>query len=197
MTTITLPLTPRPNGMAWKLIQPSQVNTSEWTGARQVLPSNRGWWECQYSMPVISGTTNVLAWRSFFAQARGAANDFQVPVDVVAQSKLPNTVLVRGAGQTGRSIITDGWPASSTVMKAGQFITIENQLVQLTANATSDGSGIATLTFEPAIRAAPADNAPVEYRNPYCLMYMTEEPQVSVEPAHIYTLGSLNLRESF
>lgn len=197
MTTITLPLTPRPNGMAWKLIQPSQTNVSEWTGARQVLPSGRGWWECQYSLPVISGTANVLAWRSFFALARGSANDFQVPVDVVAQSKLPNTVLVRGAGQTGRSIITDGWPASSTVLKAGQFVTIENQLVQLTANATSDGSGIATLTFEPAIRAAPADNAAIEYRNPYCLMYMTEEPQVSVEPAHIYTLGSLNLRESF
>ena len=197
MTTITLPLTPRPNGMAWKLIQPSQVNVSGWTGSRQTLASGRGWWECQYSLPVISGTSNVLAWRSFFAQARGAANDFQVPVDVVAQSKLPNTVLVRGAGQTGRSIITDGWPASSTVLKAGQFVTIEDQLVQLTANATSDGSGIATVTFEPAIRSAPADNAPVEYRNPYCLMYMTEEPQVSVEPAHIYTLGSLNLRESF
>lgn len=197
MTTITLPLTPRPNGMAWKLIQPSQSNVSGWTGSRQVLPSGRGWWECQYSLPPIGGTSNVLAWRSFFAQARGAANDFKVPVDVVAQSRLPNTVLVRGAGQTGRSIITDGWHASSTVLRAGQFVTIEDQLVQLTANATSDGSGIATVTFEPAIRSAPADNAPVEYRNPYALMYMTEEPQISVEPGYIYTLGSLALRESF
>lgn len=197
MTTITLPSTPRPNGLTWRLIQPSQVNVSEWTGSRQVLASGRGWWECEYSLPVISGTKNVLAWRSFFAQARGTANDFQVPVDVVAQTTLPNAVLVKGAGQTGRSIITDGWPGSTTVLKAGQYVTIGNQLLQLTANATSNGSGEATLTFEPSIRSAPADNAPVEYRNPYCLMYMTEGPQVSVEPAHIYTLGSLMLRESF
>lgn len=197
MTTITLPLIPRTNGMTWRLIQPSQSNVSGWTGSRQVLPSGRGWWECQYSLPPIGGTANVLAWRSFFAQARGAANDFQVPLDVVAQTTLPNTVLVKGAGQTGRSIITDGWPASSTVLKAGQCITIANQLLQLTANATTNAGGEVLIDFEPSLRASPADNAPVEYRNPYALMYMAEDPQVTVEPGHLYTLGSLSLRESF
>jgi len=196
MTTITLPSTPKPQSMMWKLVQPAQNNISSWTGARQVLPSNRGWWECQITYPPIVGTSNFNAWRSFTAQMRGAGNDVQIPVDPTAQSAIANTMLVNGANQTGRSINVDGLPNSTTVLTAGQFVTIGNQLLQLTANVTSNGTGQATLSFEPAIRAAPADNATVEFKNPYALMYLTEDPSYSVEPGYIYSL-SLNLREAF
>ena len=119
-----------------------------------------------------------------------------MPVDPTAQSSASATPLVNGAGQTGRTLATDGWPVSSTVLQAGQFVTINNQLLQLTANVTSNGSGVATLTFEPPIRTAPSDNAPIEFKNPYALMYMVEEPVLSVEAGYVYSL-SLNLRESF
>jgi hypothetical protein len=138
----------------------------------------------------------VKPWRAYIAQARGVVNDFRIPVHPTAQSALPNTVLVRGGSQTGRSIISDGWPNSTTVLSAGDYVTIEDQLVQLTANVTSDGSGIATLTFEPPIRRAPTDNAPVEYKNPYALMYFVEEPMLSVGIGDVYTLA-FELRESF
>lgn len=196
MTTITLPSTPKPQSMMWKLTQPAQNNISTWTGARQVLPSGRGWWECQISYPPIVGTTNFNTWRSFIAAMRGAANDVQIPVDQTAQSAIANTMLVNGANQTGRSINVDGLPNSTTVLTAGQFVTIGNQLLQLTANVTTNGSGQATLTFEPAIRAAPADNATVEFKNPYALMYLSDDASYSVEPGYVYGL-SLNLRESF
>lgn len=196
MTTITLPSTPKPQSMMWKLTQPAQNNISTWTGARQVLPSGRGWWECQITYPPIVGTTNFNAWRSFMAAMRGSANDVQIPVDQTAQSAIANTMLVNGANQTGRSINVDGLPNSTTVLTAGQFVTIGNQLLQLTANVTSNGSGQATLSFEPAIRAAPADNATVEFKNPYCLMYLTDDPSYSVEPGYVYSL-SLNLKEAF
>jgi hypothetical protein len=203
--------------MAWRLVMPSQTNVSDWTGRRQTLASGRGWWECQLSLPPIVGTANVNAWRSFIAKARGAANDFRVPVDPTAQA--PNitttavgslslnfttnlyqtfspTPLVNGSGQTGRTLSTTGWPVSSTVLQAGQFVTINDQLLQLTENVVSNASGIATLTFEPPVRVSPANNAPVEYENPYCLMYFVEEPTLSVENGYVYSL-SLNLRESF
>ena len=217
MATITYPSSPKPNGMSWRLVMPSQTNVSEWTGRRQTLASGRGWWECQLSLPPIVGTANVNAWRSFIAKARGAANDFRVPVDPTAQA--PNitttavgslslnfttnlyqtfspTPLVNGSGQTGRTLSTTGWPVSSTVLQAGQFVTINDQLLQLTENVVSNASGIATLTFEPPVRVSPANNAPVEYENPYCLMYFVEEPTLSVENGYVYSL-SLNLRESF
>lgn len=196
MTTITLPSTPKPQSMSWTLKQPAQNNISTWTGARQVLPSGRGWWECQITYPPIVGTTSFNAWRAFIALMRGAANDVQIPVDPTAQSAIANTMSVNGAGQTGRSINVDGLPNSTTVLVAGQFVTIGNQLLQLTANVTTNGTGQATISFEPSIRSAPADNAVVEFKNPYALMYLTEEPTYSVEPGYVYSL-SLNLREAF
>jgi len=196
MATITYPSSPKPNGMSWRLVMPSQTNVSDWTGRRQTIASGRGWWECQLSLPPIVGTANVNAWRSFIAKSRGRANDFQIPVDPIAQSAATATPLVNGAGQTGRTLNTDGWPLSTTVLVAGQFVTINNQLLQLTENVTSNGSGVATLTFEPPIRTSPADNAAIQYKNPYCLMYFVEEPTLSVENGYVYSL-SLNLRESF
>jgi hypothetical protein len=196
MAIITFPSTPKPAGMDWKLVMPSQNNISGWTGARQVLSSNRGWWECSITMPPIVGDSAVSPWRSFIAQARGSTNDFQIPVHPTAQSTASETALVNGADQTGRTITADGFAASTTVLTAGQYVTIGNQLLQLTADITSDGSGNATLQFEPPIRTAPADNAAIEYKNPYALMYFVEEPTLSVVIGDVYTL-SLNLRESF
>lgn len=196
MTTITFPSSPKPSGMSWRLVQPAQQNMSEWTGARQVLASGRGWWECSVTLPPIVGEAAVNPWRAFFGLARGAANDFQVPVNEIAQSGLSVTARINGAGQTGRSLNTDGWPNSTAVLSAGQFVTIGNQLLQLTADVTSNGSGEATLSFEPAIRVSPADNAVIEYKNPYALMYFVDNPGYSVEPGLIYSL-TLNLRESF
>lgn len=196
MATITYPATPKPQGVSWRLVMPAQTNVSDWTGRRQTIASGRGWWESQVTFPPIVGTTNVNAWRAFIAKSRGKANDFQVPVDPTAQSSAVATPLVNGANQTGRTLSTDGWPVSSTVLQAGQFVTINNQLLQLTENITSNGSGVATLTFEPPVRVAPSDNAAIEFKNPYCLMYLVEEPTLSVETGYVYSL-SLNLRESF
>lgn len=196
MALITFPSTPKPQTMSWRLVMPAQTNVSDWTGRRQTIASGRGWWECQITLPPISGTTRINAWRAFIAKSRGAANDFQVPVDPTAQLlSSRGTVLVRGAGQTGRTLITDAWTGTTTALQAGQYVTVNNQLLQLTENVTPV-SGIATLTFEPPLRVAPADNLAIEYMNPFCLMYLVEEPTLSVETGYVYSL-SLNLRESF
>lgn len=196
MATITFPTSPAPQSMTWRLVQPAQQNVSGWTGARQVLASGRGWWECSLSLPPIVGETSVNAWRAFMAQARGAVNDFRIPVNEIEQSSATATPLVNGGGQTGRSISTDGWPVSTTVLKAGQFVTISGQLLQLTADVTSNASGQATISFEPSIRYPTTDNIAIEFKNPYALMYFVEDPSYSVEPGLVYSM-SFNLRESF
>jgi hypothetical protein len=142
------------------------------------------------------GEASVAPWRSFFAKMQGAANDFRLPVSEIAQSASTATPLVNGGSQTGRSIVTDGWPLSSTVLSAGMYVTINNQLLQLTADVVSNGSGQATISVAPAVRTSPADNAPIEFKNPYALMYMLEEPTVSVEPGLVYST-SFSAREAF
>lgn len=219
MATITFPATPKPQSVQWRLEQPTQINVSQWTGRRQALSSGRGWWECVYEMPPIVGTANFNPWRSFTALARGGANEFRVPIDPTAQepdtdapagvslsldfiereywSEGGTTILdayVKGAGQTGRSLTTGGWPQNDTVLSAGEFVTISDQLLQLTADVITDANGDATITFEPPIRTSPANIASIEYRNPYALMYLTEIPSYSVQPGYVYGLR-LEFRE--
>lgn len=195
MAIITFPSSPNPRGVRWTLQQPTQINLSAWTGKRQAISSGRGWWECEYNLPPLVGRTAINPWRSFVAQARGGANEFRVPVEQTAQAAdTGNTARVAGGSQTGRSLTTDGWPASVTVLEAGQFVTINDQLLQLTSDVVTTGSGTATINFEPLIRTSPADNAVIEYRNPTALMYLTEIPAFDGTIGDVYSL-SMSFRE--
>jgi len=95
------------------------------------------------------------------------------------------TPLVNGAIQTGNSLVTDGWSASTTVLKKGDQFTIAGvnavnpvskadtgklQVFTVTADGTSDGLGNLTVSITPSITttgayqtvtASPADNAAI------------------------------------
>lgn len=95
--------------------------------------------------------------------------------------------LVKGGSQTGASLITDGWTATTGAVAANDVFTIANvysvnpvsksstgvlQQFRVTALNTADGSGNMTLAIEPSITtsgayqtvsAGPADNAPLTF----------------------------------
>lgn len=74
--------------------------------------------------------------------------------------------LVDGASQTGTTLTTDGWIASSTILLAGDYFQVDDQYFMAVEDAASDSGGAATLEFRPAMRASPADNADVIILNP-------------------------------
>lgn len=112
--------------------------------------------------------------------------DQNVPRFTSGAVTVASTPLVNGAGQTGSSIITDGWGSGGLAAKKGDIITIGGvrsvnpvskestgrlQQFVLTADAT-DTTGAATLSISPSIitsgalqnvDAAPADNAVITY----------------------------------
>jgi SPP1 family predicted phage head-tail adaptor len=78
-----------------------------------------------------------------------------------------DTPKVNGAGQTGASLITDGWkPNASGVLLAGDYVGTPDELNIVAANVDADNYGNATLTFERALIASPADNAPLDFDGP-------------------------------
>lgn len=215
MTTIAFPSSPKPQSMVWRLVQPAQTNVSGWTGERQTLPSGRGWWECEVTMPPVVSEASARAWLSFIAKTEGEGNTFQIGMTPSEQSNgwsSPLTALlldftsgayatnsapaVKGSGQTGKSLATWGWKPSTTILYAGQHITINNQLLRLTADVVADAAGEATITFAPAIRVSPANNDLIEFRNPYALMYCVDQINEPIEPGMVYGF-SFKLRESF
>ena len=74
------------------------------------------------------------------------------------------TPLINGADQTGASIVTDGWPNSTLVLKAGDlvswFATGPTVVYDVTSDVTSDGSGNATIPVSPTVFAggSPGNN---------------------------------------
>ncbi len=82
----------------------------------------------------------------------------------------PGSPQVNGGSQLGTSLIADGFTAGYAV-QAGQFFNVVNadgsrHLHQVTTAVTANGSGQATLSIFPMLRASPADNATLDFATP-------------------------------
>jgi hypothetical protein len=201
MALIQLPNDDRAQAV-WRLVMPSQQNLNPFTGRRQSVAGDRGWWECDYTIPTTVGQADYYAWGAFIRQAQNPDNTFRVRTEQVEQNgynftSQPGNCQVNGVGQTGRSFNIDGMEAGSQVsdpvLPAGAFLTIEDTLYQLTSGIAKTGANQA-ISVEPPLRSSPADNAPVSWLEPYCLMYLAETPDHPFGLGNIATL-TLKFRE--
>jgi hypothetical protein len=84
--------------------------------------------------------------------------------------------LVRGASQTGTQLAVDGLPPSTLIWRLGEQCQVDDQLLVATEDCTSDGSGLVTLHFKPALRVSPADNTNVIFDAPVLTVLLTSMP---------------------
>lgn len=102
---------------------------------------------------------------ALLAALRGQSNRVRVQVyDNPKRGAYGGTPLVAGASQTGNTLNIDGCSISVTNwIRAGDYFSVvvngEHELKMATQDANSSGTGTATLTFEPRLRASPLDNA--------------------------------------
>jgi len=103
------------------------------------------------------------------------------------------TPLVNGASQSGYTIAFDGFPNSTTVMRAGDVFRIggTNILRMAQADVVSNGSGQASVTFIPPIPvgASPADNAAMTYVAPVTLKAVVDVIEVGEIQSTEYIQG--------
>lgn len=132
---------------------------------RQVRSKGVHRWMIEASLPEAATRSNAAALMAFMTALRGqyTAFDIALPVIGTARGAGGGTPLVNGADQTGRSVVTDGWPNSTAILKAGDFVTFagDYKVYMVTADVSSDGSGDATLTIEPALEVTPDDDAAI------------------------------------
>jgi hypothetical protein len=149
---------------------------------RVLLPGAR--WSCTFNLPAMN-RQQMGEWQAFLMQLEGGVNTFygfdpdgRTPRGAAAAN--PGTPLVNGANQTGSSLVIDAAPASVTGwLLPGDYVTVENQMVMVTAPVSTNGSGQATIPFKPALRSSPADNAPVTVQNATCLMILADDGQTA------------------
>jgi len=179
--------------------------SSSFTGDTQTQSHDAGKadkWEGVYVTPLLS-PADVAKVTAFLVSLRGQENTFKafIPdrtravnfvegdwsfdsdeitfdslLDTFDAEDFPGSALVNGASQTATSIITDGWNfLSQTVLVAGDFFQIEDQLYMALEDVITDGSGNATINFEPAIRTSPADNATVVTKQPVMIARLSQQ----------------------
>jgi hypothetical protein len=172
---IAMPAAPIAANIEWTIDQPGQANRGEWTGKRRVtLLSAAPRWFAKVTLPPIIGEAQVLDWRAFVVDCDGIANSFRVIACERDQIGYEIEVRVLGAGQGGHTLRTSGWGPAGAKLKRGQFVTLGDQLLMLTAPVVAEAGGQATLSVKPYIRVIPADNAPVKVRRPYAVMAMSD-----------------------
>lgn len=185
MTILSLP-TIHAAELKWALATNTQTFSSPLSNATQTaeLPGAR--WTASVTFRNRQAPEH-RAWMAKLAQLRGSSGrcylspSFAYPLMGVGGG----TPLVNGGSQTGTSLIVDGCPNSVTGwLKVGDYFSFDNGLGQrelkiVTADVNTDGSGNATITFEPPIRSAPVDNATIEINAPSAVMRLVDDSQAA------------------
>lgn len=205
MTIHAWPALGHPAAAEWDLVTQTQEHVSPLDNATQTRELIGARWSLELRLPPLQQAA-ARAWIAFKAKIAGAAGRFYMgpPYPFYTARGTPTgTPLVNGAGQAGRELITDGWTPSTTVLLAGDFVSFDNyaggrQLVVMTEDIASDGSGNATLIFGPPLRRAPLDNAGITVASPTCIMKLLNDEQgrVSFDEAQNFGL-TLSLIEVF
>lgn len=200
MTTLAWPsISIKPLRADWNLVSVTQIHESPLTGAVQTQEMPGAYWQCVLDYSHARGADARLLW-AFLAQMRGRAGRVAVPS---FGKDRPAGVgggapLVAGGAQAGNTLAIDGAPISTTGwLLAGDVFGVGGYLYMLTADADTSAGGAATLQFAPALRASPADNAPVTIVRPTTVMMFLADQQGTTYTAGGVTPFVLTLREAF
>ncbi len=181
MPTITMPASPGFRASRFGLIANTQTFRSPLDGTVQTLELTGARWQVNYELPPMN-RAQAAAWTAFLTGLLGSSGRFFGfdPDARTPRGSALGTPLVNGAGQTGKSLIVDGWSAVETgLLLPGDYFEVNGELKMVTAQADSDSSGEATLAFTPPLRASPPDGAVLTLTNPTITMMLVDDEQAA------------------
>lgn len=164
---LTFPTVIAPARSKFGMLTSVAVSQSPFSYQQQVYKNQGAAWKCEIEMPAMR-RVYAEQFIAFMAKLQGRYGTFlfgdydgRRPQGVATGSPL-----VKGAGQTGMTLLTDGWTAGVTnILKAGDYIQLGSsstaRLYKVTDNVNSDGSGNASLPIWPPLRSSPGDNDPL------------------------------------
>lgn len=151
------PSSPTPMQVTLRSVQPTRTSVAH-SLKRQARTRGAQRWAFRFTYaPLLRVSFAPLF--AFLLSMRGQADTFTVvmPTLKTPQGTWLGTPVVNGAGQTGRTVALRGLTASqAAAAKSGDLIKFANhtKVYMVTADAASDGAGLATVTIEPQLIAA-------------------------------------------
>lgn len=173
-------LTWHDNSIAFISPLSGQVRTESRPGGRWKLQLTLEAWKNETDP--ASGRVSVHELEAFLYKLNGTEHRAVIPDHSYARLGTGTGGLVNGAGQTGKSIITDNWPTGTKIFYAGDRFTLDGQMHVITADVTTDGSGNATLPLAHPHRTATTNNAGLNVGYPTARYYLTNKVGFSNAP---------------
>lgn len=176
MTTFAFPsITPTTN--TFELVANTRTFQSPLTNAVQTSSRKGSLWRASLQFRNLSGA-NRQEMQAFLVKLNGQQHRFTLhDHSFTRRGAGGGTLQVNGGSQSGTSLVCDGATASvNNYLRAGDYISFNNELHMVVADANSDASGNVTLSIAPPIRKTPSDNAVVDYSAPVSGVFMLAGP---------------------
>lgn len=156
----------------------AQRNTSAWTGKSKIIGlANTGRWTCEVTFWPISTEDEERLLRAWLVNMDGQIN--ATNIQRACQTPPGSSPIVAAGAVAGNTCPLSGMQPSSTILKAGDHITIPTgstfRLVTLTADLVSNGSGAGTAQFRPEIIEAPSVGGTVSIYTPFSPMRLAQD----------------------
>ena len=120
--------------------------------------------------------------KAFVLGLKGQVGRFNfIPPDLDQTGQGVAAITVSGAGQLGDSLIVQSADVNTLLFGIGDYLSVNGELKTVLADSTSDGTGLATVSFAPPLRQAPPDLAPIEYESPSVVMRLEDDDQTSFQ----------------
>lgn len=165
-----------PSSWEWSLVSNTQTFSSPLSGSVQTLELPGARWRVSYQMNAMTASDSALL-RAWFAKLRGQSGRFYMHnmAHPVPRGTAGGTPVVSGVGQSGIALSTSGWPANTLVLKEGDFFGVNGELKMVVADVISNGSGAASITFEPPLRSSPPNAAGITTTKPVGVFKLDED----------------------
>ena len=176
MTTFTFPaITPSTN--TFELVANTRTFQSPLTNAIQTSSRKGSLWRASLQFNNLSGADRKVM-QAFVVKLNGQEHRFTLhDHSHTRRGAGGGTLRVNGGTQSGTSLVCDGATASvANYLRSGDYISFNNELHMVVADANSDGSGNITLSIAPPIRKTPADDTIVDYTVPVSGVFLLAGP---------------------
>lgn len=151
-----------------ELASVQSITANPFTGKSRVTD-----WGSQYLILAVElppmDEDNGPGLSAWLAARNGVTGTFRVRVPHWLRTKRnPGALLVDGDGQSGGSLVVGGGKVSmSAALKAGHWVSVNDRLYMVTADADTDEEGGATLSLFPRVSSGDiADGDSVEWSDP-------------------------------
>ncbi|MGY4876513.1 hypothetical protein ACLUEY_01350 [Vreelandella aquamarina] len=192
---INWPAEIKPRSMAWGRVFNSRAFTSPFSKSQQIVSAPGAYWKCTLQFPTLTREKERRL-STFIGSLQGMAGTFELRPWTRPPGPYAGNAVVNGSSQAGAQLVTRNWYVNTTVLRMGDYITVNDQLLEVLTDVTSNGSGVAIIPVSPWLRSPPADGATVHYRQPYAIMRLMQDEQM-LDVKALIASGTLECREAF